>query len=184
MARREGSAPVVEHRVSKAVGQHYHSIDICHLGVSPFTGCAGACVEQVSPLLMRQRAPQACGVATVADGVVHAPVGVGVTASEVVTATGTVVFTKIGRRIIGADVWLVIDVAVVPAAGAPAEQVYPAAVRRRDAGVGISDAVVLICGKAPCAGRRLVLKVALRYVYLRVFTYAELAVYCSCGSSV
>lgn len=115
-------------------------------------------VEQIDPFLVGQRAPHSGFVATVADGVEHAPVGVGVSTREVVlgvTAKIVVYRSRRGERLTAGG-------ARLPTTGAPAEEVNPSVVGRRDVVVQRTNDVVLMFGKAPCARRGAVLEVASR----------------------
>ena len=67
-----------------AVGQQYHAAHAIHLAVPVFRGGIISILEHVHPFVLRQCAPLACLVAAVVYRVVHAPVGIGIAASEVV----------------------------------------------------------------------------------------------------
>ena len=143
------------------VGQQNDTVYVVHLclGIAD-AACRGAGVEHVLPFLMGRRAPGVGAVAAVAYRVVMAPIAVGIAARQVVgrTIQAAAAVVRIPRTVIG--------VAAVPAARAPAEKVYPAAVGLRDVAVGIAHIVVLVLGKLPGVRRGLVLQVALREPHL------------------
>ena len=156
----------------EAVGEEDKPLDAAHGGFG-IAGAVGAvdgggrtAVDKVVPLVARQRAPGAGGVG--ADGVVHAPVGVGLAAAEALDVV-VAVLLRAGQH--------------MPAAAAPGEEVDPAGVGVGHEGVVLPEVVVLVLGEAEgAAGRTLgggvaaegaELQVARREEHLMPFGHAE-----------
>ena len=166
--------------IAPIIWNKYHTVHTVHtsFGITDATGRI-ACIEDVIPLAVataRQGAPCVDGVAAVAYRVV-APVGLAILVVEVVGVLAVGVIVAMVRA--GAP-WLVAHRAMVVAARSPAEEVNPAAVGLRDVAVGITNVVILVGGKTPSVGARLVLQVALRKIHLvAVGVYGEQAIYCT-----
>ena len=114
-------------------------------------------------------------VAAVADGIVSAPIGVGVTACQIIaprrTIQATVTIIRIPRSIVG--------IATVPTARAPAEEVAVNVLAAAVLARGGAENIPLVVGKLPIrrAGTANVLQVALREVHALAGTHGEHAVY-------
>lgn len=108
----------------------------------------GAGVEEVFPLTSCQRAPHASLIASVADGVIDAPVVVG--ASNVVCPISVVL------RIFAGHIRIFLPVTRCT----PSEEVDPATVGRGDILIVLTNHIILVLGEAPFLGAGLVLQVA------------------------
>ena len=119
---------------------------------------------------MFQCAPHARLVATVRDGVVHAPVGIGIIAEKPVLPAATGLIAGIvhadGPRLVGVG-------ATLPSAGAPAEEVNPVLVTGRYKTVGYAHHLVLLLCESPCVCGGLILQVPPRETHLPVRRHRE-----------
>ena len=147
-----------------AVGEDNHTVHVGHLRHavarigSATDGAAATGEEDVAPLIVGQRAPQCRCVATIADGVINAPVGIGTAVGEVAKGlTGDII---VGTRSAGA-VGVVSDSTAVPARCAPAEEVYIVAVGGRGIGIGLTKHIILVLCETPCAGTHAVVATAM-----------------------
>ena len=102
-------------------------------------------------------------LAAVGDGVINAPVGLGVASGKGGGSLGTILHPAriviiCFQRVV---VRLIVVVAAVIAAGAPAEQVYPATVTLADLAVVVAYISPLLFGETPGVRGGLLLQVAL-----------------------
>lgn len=127
-------------RNSPSVRQKNKARNVVHSGKGLEIGGVWTNVEHIVPFGLRKGAPDAHLVATVEDGVVIAPIGIGVNVAKVITIRSGHIFAISGRSGVG----LVGDSVTVPTTGAEAEEVYPIGAVVADSNVVIASIVILI----------------------------------------
>ena len=131
----------------------------------------GALGQQVGPFAVGKRTPHGHLVAAVDNGVVVAPVGVGIEVNQVVAVGSLGILGVVGSGLVGHET----ACAAIPAASAIAEQVDPrgAVSLHEDVVIVATGNVVLVNGKAPGLDTGSVLQIALREVDSLVGAHTE-----------